>query len=154
MNIWYLCILLVIGIVVVCGLLFCIILQVFSYCEVFFIFNLFKVDVMDFYVFCSYEFGCEGYVMLIVDYFLLQDVYGGLNYFDLDKNVVYDIYIDNNGDVKEDIIYCIQFDDIVQDFVFEIEGKIVFVLLKNIGFIGLDKDDIDNFNVCQQYKVI
>jgi len=144
---------LAIGIAAVCGSLLCTTSQASSHREAPFISNLPKVDATDLYAFRSYEPGREGYVTLIADYFPLQDAYGGPNYFDLDKNAVYDIHIDNNGDAKEDITYRIQFDDIVQDLALEIEGKTVSVPLKNIGPIGPDKDDTDNLNVRQQYKV-
>ena len=64
-----------------------------------------KVDATDFYMFNSYETGRGAYVTLIANYVPLQDAYGGPNYFSLDKNALYEIHIDNNGDGKEDISF-------------------------------------------------
>jgi hypothetical protein len=68
-----------------------------------------KVDGTDFYMFRSYEPGRAGYVTLIANYQPLQDAYGGPNYFSMDKNALYEIHIDNNGDAKEDITFQFRF---------------------------------------------
>lgn len=64
-----------------------------------------------------------------------------MNYFDFDDDVIYEIYIDNDGDVVEDIIFWFELFDIFNDIVLNIGGEMVFVLLKNMG------DVIDNVNV-------
>jgi hypothetical protein len=68
-----------------------------------------KVDGTDFYMFRSYEAGRAGYVTVIANYQPLQDAYGGPNYFTMDRNALYEIHIDNNGDAREDITFQFRF---------------------------------------------
>lgn len=68
-----------------------------------------KVDAADFYMFNSYESGREDYVTIIATYLPLQDPYGGPNYFALDPDALYEIHIDNNGDVQEDLTFQFRF---------------------------------------------
>lgn len=70
-----------------------------------------KVDGTDFYMFRSYESGRSDYVTLIANYQPLQDAYGGPNYFKLDRNALYEIHIDNNGDSKEDLTFQFRFNN-------------------------------------------
>lgn len=70
-----------------------------------------KVDATDFYMFRSYEAGRADYVTLIANYQPLQDAYGGPNYFALDRNALYEIHIDNNGDAQEDLTFRFRFDN-------------------------------------------
>ena len=58
-----------------------------------------KVDATDFYMFNSYESGRADYVTIIANYLPLQDAYGGPNYFALDPDALYEIHIDNNGNM-------------------------------------------------------
>ena len=60
------------------------------------------VDSTDFYLFNSYEPGRDGYVTVLANYIPLQQPYGGPNYFALDAGALYEIHIDNNGDVADD----------------------------------------------------
>ncbi len=68
-----------------------------------------KVDATDFYMFRSYEPGRTDMVSVIANYQPLQDAYGGPNYFQMDKNALYEIHIDNNGDAKEDLTFQFRF---------------------------------------------
>jgi len=58
-----------------------------------------KVDATDLYAFNSYEPGREAYVTLVANYLPLQDAYGGPNYFSMDPNALYEIHIDNSGEL-------------------------------------------------------
>jgi Domain of unknown function (DUF4331) len=70
-----------------------------------------KADGTDFYMFRSYESGRSDYVTLIANYQPLQDGYGGPNYFKLDRNALYEIHVDNNGDSKEDLTFQFRFNN-------------------------------------------
>ena len=70
-----------------------------------------KVDGTDFYMFRSYEGGRDGYVTLIANYQPLQAPYGGPNYFMMDRNALYEIHVDNNGDAKEDLSFQFRFNN-------------------------------------------
>jgi Domain of unknown function (DUF4331) len=70
-----------------------------------------KVDGTDFYMFRSYESGRSDYVTLIANYQPLQDAYGGPNYFKMDRNALYEIHVDNNGDSKEDLTFQFRFNN-------------------------------------------
>jgi len=62
-----------------------------------------KVDGTDFYMFNTYESGRGDVVTSIANYQPLQDPYGGLNYFQMDTNALYEVHVDNNGDAGEDL---------------------------------------------------
>src|SRR5471030_1732768 len=64
-----------------------------------------KVDGTDFYMFQSYESGRTGYTTLIANYQPLESPYGGPNYFSMDPEALYEIHVDNTGDVVEDITF-------------------------------------------------
>jgi hypothetical protein len=68
-----------------------------------------KLDCADFYMFNSYEAGRSNFVTIVANYLPLQDAYGGPNYFMLETNGVYEIHIDNTGDVQEDLTFQFQF---------------------------------------------
>lgn len=70
-----------------------------------------KVDGTDFYMFRSYESGRSDYVTLIANYQPLQDGYGGPNYFKMDRNALYEIHVDNNGDSREDLTFQFRFNN-------------------------------------------
>src|SRR5262245_32960891 len=64
-----------------------------------------KDDATDLFMFNSYESGKSDYVVLIADYYPLQEPGGGPNYFQMDKTARYEIKIDNNGDAVEDLTF-------------------------------------------------
>lgn len=102
-----------------------------------------SADATDFYMFRSYEPGREDNIVFVANYLPLQDPYGGPNYFSLDDDVVYRINIDNNADVKEDIVYEFRFKNKLNNIGIPVgppgQEKMVSVPLLNIGPI-VDKD--------------
>ena len=62
-------------------------------------------DVTDVYAFRCYEPGREDYTCVIVNVYPLQAPYGGPNYFSLSDGHFYELYIDNDGDAKEDLTF-------------------------------------------------
>lgn len=64
-----------------------------------------KVDGTDLYMFRSYETGKSDKVILLANYYPLQDPPGGPNFFFLDPDAIYSIHVDNNGDAKPDITF-------------------------------------------------
>ena len=124
-----------------------------SHREAPFITSIPKVDGTDFYMFNSYEAGRENYVTLIANYAPLQDSYGGPNYFDLDKNAIYEIHIDQNGDAKEDLTFHFHIQNHFKDLKVNAGGKLQSVPLKNIGQIGPDRNGIDAVTLRQTYSV-
>jgi hypothetical protein len=81
-------------------------------------------------------------VTLIANYIPLEAPAGGPNFFEFGNDVMYSIYIDNNGDAKPDITYTFQFSTKVRD-------KTTF--LYNVGPIGSLGDK--NWNRPQTYSV-
>jgi Domain of unknown function (DUF4331) len=124
-----------------------------SHREAPFITSIPKVDGTDFYMFNSYEAGRENYVTLIANYAPLQDSYGGPNYFDLDKNAIYEIHIDQNGDAKEDLTFHFHIQNRFKDLKVNAGGKMQSVPLKNIGPIGPENDGIGAVTLSQTYSV-
>lgn len=64
-----------------------------------------QADVTDFYMFQSYETGREDYTVFIMNVQPLQSPIGGPNYFALSDEHFYEIYVDNDGDTREDISF-------------------------------------------------
>ncbi|EAQ98385.2 DUF4331 domain-containing protein [Congregibacter litoralis] len=99
-----------------------------------------QVDASDFYLFNSYEPNRDGYVTLLANYIPVQAAYGGPNYFPLDSNAVYEIHIDNDGDVVEDISFQFRFSDALtqsgEPLSFDVNGVTVTSVLKNAGAIS------------------
>ncbi len=110
-----------------------------------------KVDGTDFYMFRSYESGRQDYVTLVANYAPLQDPYGGPNYFSLDPDALYQIHIDNQGDIDEDITFRFKFHNNLKDLALKIGDKTVSVPLINIGPIAAG--DSANLNVVETYDV-
>ncbi len=67
-----------------------------------------KADNTDVYAFRSYEPGREAFVTIISNWYPLQDPFGGPIYYPLDPDAIYEIYVDNDGDAREDLTF--QFD--------------------------------------------
>lgn len=116
-----------------------------------------KVDSTDFYMFNSYEQGRDDYVTLIANYVPLQDPQGGPNYFSMDRDAIYEIHIDNDGDAKEDITFQFKFKNRLEDRVGKtvtVDGKTLSTPLKNIGGISVGDSSNLGFNESYTLKVI
>jgi hypothetical protein len=95
-----------------------------------------KVDGTDFYMFTSYEPGRSNYVTIIANYQPLQDPYGGPNYFVMDKDALYEIHIDNDGDNREDITFQFRFQNNLKRVTLPIGGKNVAIPLVQAGQVA------------------
>jgi len=62
-------------------------------------------DISDFYMFRCYEPGREDFTCFIMNAYPVQNPFGGPNYFTLSDDHFFEIYIDNNGDAREDITF-------------------------------------------------
>ncbi|HRI18054.1 MAG TPA: DUF4331 family protein, partial [Burkholderiaceae bacterium] len=95
-----------------------------------------KVDGTDFYMFMSYEPGRQNFVTLIANYQPLQAPYGGPNYFQLDKNALYEIHIDNVGDAREHLSFQFRFRNALKAITLPIDGKDVAIPLIQAGQVS------------------
>ena len=91
------------------------------------------VDATDFYMFRSWEQNRNPYLVLIANYFPLQQSYGGPNYFSLDSRAFYDINIDNDGDAVSDFTFRFRFHSYYRDISVPVGGVDVAVPLDNVG---------------------
>ena len=110
-----------------------------------------QLDASDFYAFVSYEPGREDYVTLIANYYPLQDVYGGPNYFPLDADAIYEIHVDSDGDAEEDMTFLFDFDNGLgagdEGISLTIGDSSVPVAVKNVGPLGnFDNQSVLNLN--------
>jgi hypothetical protein len=95
-----------------------------------------KVDGTDFYMFRSYEPGRSDYVTMIANYQPLQAPYGGPNYFQMDKNALYEIHIDSDGDAKEDLTFQFRFKNNLKSITLPIGDKNVAIPLIQAGTVA------------------
>jgi len=105
-----------------------------------------KVDGTDFYMFKSYEPGRADYVTLIANYQPLQAPYGGPNYFQMDKNALYEIHIDNDGDAREDLTFQFRFKNNLKGITLPIGDKNVAIPLIQAGGVTGPNDAALNVN--------
>jgi hypothetical protein len=110
-----------------------------------------KVDGTDFYMFRSYEAGRSDYVTLIANYMPLQDAYGGPNYFMFDRNALYEIHIDNNGDGREDISFQFRFNNTLKDVKIPVGDQQVSIPLIQAGGVSAPRDA--NLNVNESFTL-
>lgn len=125
-----------------------------SHREAPFITKLPQVDATDFYLFKSYEPGRESYVTFIANYVPVQAAYGGPNYFPLDSEAVYEIHVDNDGDVVEDLTFQFRFnDELPQSGVvtLDVNGTPVTSVLRNVG--GISAAAADGLSHRETYTV-
>lgn len=125
-----------------------------SHREAPFITKLPQVDASDFYMFVSYEPGREDYVTFLANYIPVQAPYGGPNYFPLDRDAVYEILIDNDGDAVEDLTFQFDFDDVLpagEVIALDIDGTPVTSVLRNIG--GITPEAESGLNHVQTYSL-
>ena len=97
-------------------------------------------DNTDVYAFVSPD--APDTVTIITNYIPLEGPDGGPNFFEFGDDVLYSIYIDNDGDAKPDIVY---------DFRFESKLRNPNTFLYNTGPIGSLNDP--NWNRRQFYSV-
>jgi hypothetical protein len=118
-----------------------------------------KVDATDLYAFRSYESGRSGFVTLIANYYPFQDPFGGPNYFSMDPDAVYEIHVDNNGDVQEDLTFQFRFKNPLSNNgeggTVAVNGQQVAHPLKNAGQITVDNNMVmePGLNVQETYTV-
>jgi len=111
-------------------------------------------DGTDFYLFKSYEPGREDYVTMIANYIPVQAAYGGPNYFPLDRQALYEIHVDNNGDSREDLTFQFRFKDAFPaggPIRLNVNGEEISSVLRNIGV--LSADDQTGLNHLESYTV-
>ena len=115
------------------------------------------VDATDFYAFMDYskQTGTENNVILIANYYPLQDAYGGPNYFTMDPNAIYEIHIDNDGDGQENITFQFKFSQALggqdgEGFTLDIGGTDVDIPLKNYVKAATKESP---FNFSESYTV-
>jgi Domain of unknown function (DUF4331) len=97
-------------------------------------------DNTDVYVFVSPD--APSTVTIIANYIPLEDPAGGPNFFNFGDDVLYSIYVDNDGDAKPDITY---------QFRFKTQVTNPGTFLYNTGPIGSLTDS--NWNVRQTYTL-
>jgi len=114
-----------------------------------------QVDASDFYMFNSYESGREDYVTLIANYLPLQDAYGGPNYFALDDSALYEIHVDNDGDVVEDLTFQFRFENATPNAQVPVGDEMVMVAvpLKATGVLAGDGANAANGNFAESYTL-
>jgi hypothetical protein len=103
-----------------------------------------RVDSTDVYFFRSYEPGREGFVTLLANYIPLQAPYGGPNFFPLDRDALYELHFDSDGDAREDLTFQFRFDTTLattaqgpnRGIELNIGGQNVAIALKAAGQIG------------------
>src|SRR5580693_2942012 len=97
-------------------------------------------DSTDLYAFVSPD--APGTVTLIANYIPLEGPDGGPNFFEFGDDVLYAIYVDNNGDAEPDVTYL---------FRFQTQIKNPNTFLYNFGQISTI--DSPNWNRPQFYSV-
>jgi hypothetical protein len=112
-----------------------------------------KVDNTDLYLFNSYESGREGFVTIIANYQPFEQPYAGPNYYPFDKDALYEIHIDNNGDAVEDMTFSFKFNNEFKNIALDIGGESVPIPLINSGPIGPTATDTDALNRIETYEI-
>jgi hypothetical protein len=97
-------------------------------------------DSTDAYFFVSPD--KPGMVTMIANYIPLEDPAAGPNFFEFGDDVLYEIYVDNNGDAKPEVTY---------QFRFQVQVKNPNTFLYNTGAISSLTDP--NWNRVQTYSV-
>lgn len=113
-----------------------------------------KVDSTDLYMFNSYEDTRAGYVTLLANYVPLQDPQGGPNYFSMDRDAIYEIHVDNDGDAKEDLTFQFRFQNSLENSkgkTVDVNGKTLSAPLKHLG--GISAGDSSNLGFNESYTL-
>ena len=114
------------------------------------------VDATDFYLFSSYEPDRQDYVTMIANYLPVQAAYGGPNYFPLDETALYEIHIDNDGDVVEDFTFQFSFQNNLPAggvATIPVGDQNTTAVLRNLGTIDPDTAIESGLNHSQSYSV-
>ncbi len=101
-------------------------------------------DITDLYAFRSYETGREGFITVIMNVSPYQESFAGPVYYTLDPTALYDIYVDRNGDAKEDLSFRFRFSETLVDNGVTItvdSKKLNIPFLNNGAFAALNLDD-------------
>jgi len=61
------------------------------------------------------EPGHPAFVTLIANYIPRKDWYGGLNYFTINSDGIYETHVDNNGDAVEELTFRFKFKQTSKD---------------------------------------
>lgn len=102
-----------------------------------------KTDNTDVYAFRSYEPGREGFVTLLSNFIPGENPGDGPNYFTMDPDAIYEIYVDNTGDAIEDLTFQFKFDNVLKNgkgITLTIGGKELPIPLRHIGQITQPMD--------------
>ncbi|QDV08950.1 hypothetical protein Poly30_45060 [Planctomycetes bacterium Poly30] len=114
-----------------------------------------QVDATDFYMFRSYEAGKDDMVVLVANYYPLQDPYGGPNYFALSNDAIYEIHVDQDGNAEEDLTFRFQFDSQLQPIALNIgnPGQEVSVPIPLINAGAITAGDTSALNRTETYTL-
>jgi hypothetical protein len=114
-----------------------------------------KLDGTDFYMFNSYEKGRAGYVTLIANYQPFQGQAGGPNFFTMDPNAVYDIFVSNNGGASPNLTFSFKFTNTNKNIALNVGGTTVPVAVADVGPVGTNgnPNDTANLNVTETYTL-
>src|SRR6185503_18714161 len=112
-----------------------------------------QVDATDFYMFRSYEAGRADFVTIVANYLPVQDAYGGPNFFKLDPNALYEIYISNDAAATENLTFQFQFQNHLADNQLMVGGKAVSIPLTQNGSGDVATVNSAALNVTETYTV-
>src|SRR6266550_3428975 len=112
-----------------------------------------QTDATDFYMFCSYEPGRDGYVTLVANYLPIQSTYGGPNFFKLDPNALYEIHVSNDGGAAENITFSFKFQNTLDDNKLMVGGKQVSIPLVQNASADVSTPNSPALNTHEKYTV-
>ena len=101
-------------------------------------------DITDLYAFRSYETGRDGFITIIMNVSPYQQASAGPVYYTLDPTALYDIYIDKDGDAKEDLSFRFRFSETLIDngVTISVDNKKLNIpFLNNGSFAALNLDN-------------
>ena len=110
-----------------------------------------KVDNTDVYMFRSYEWNRGNYVTILANFQPQQDPGAGPNYYLMDPTALYDIWVDNNGDAKPDLLFRFHFNNNYRNAAVNAGGMSIPIPLSNAG--PFDSSSSPNLNVVESYTV-
>ena len=102
-----------------------------------------KVDNTDVYAFRSYEPGRQDYVTIIANFQPGENPGDGPNYYTMDPDALYEIYVDNVGDAQEHLTFQFKFNNVLKGDTGKtvtVGGKTLPIALRQIGPISAPND--------------